>query len=520
MKLLNAQQIKELEDFSIKERGITSLDLMEEAARNIALFLSDHYTETQKTVIFCGAGNNGGDGVALARILSKKGYTDITVYLFNTNLKLSDNCATNCERLKTECPGVSLIEVTQQFDAPKLDARTLVIDALFGIGLSKPLSGGFAALVQLINASPAEVVSIDMPSGLMCEDNTLNSPSAIVKADITLTIGSPKLALILPDSWQYTGLVYVLGMNLSARQKEKTEWKYAITEHHEIKAMLHRRNPFGHKGTFGNALLVAGKYGMAGAAVLAAKACLKAGAGKITICTPKLNNDILQTAVPEAVLLHDESDKIFTRPVRNGQFEAVAIGPGIGTDERTCLAFIEQVSHTDKPLIIDADGINILGNHKGWITQVPRQAVFTPHPGEMKRLGICNADPYSLLNEAVTMSVRHHFFIILKGHYTAVCTPEGKVYFNPTGNNGMGTAGSGDVLTGILLALTAQGYDVESACRLGVYLHGMAGDLAASALGEHSLTATDIIQYLPQAFRELERATPCLHPEGAKYYKL
>lgn len=529
MKLPNAHQLKELDAYTIQKKEITSLQLMEDAAQSVANFIHALLCKkgrlvkptTRPVVIFAGPGNNGGDGLAVARLLNKKGIRNIRIYLFNTNNSLSEDCKKNAERLQAECPEVAFTEVVQQFEAPQLTSDTLIVDALFGTGITKPLGGGFAALVKFINASNTQVVSIDMPSGLMCEDNTYNSPSAIVRADITLTIGLPKLALILADNQHYTGEVYVLPIGLAEEKLDEMEINYFITERQEIESLLKPRPSYGHKGTFGNALLVAGQYGMAGAAILAAKACLRSGVGKVTIHTPKCNSAILQTAVPEAVLHHDADEHAFATPENADFFQALAIGPGIGTDKRTALAFIEQVSHTGMPLVIDADAINILGDHKGWISQIPQNAIFTPHPVEMQRLGICNSDSFSTLLEAINVAKRHNFYIVLKGHYTAICTPEGKVFFNPTGNSGMATAGSGDVLTGIILALTAQKYPAESACRLGVYLHGLAGDLAARELGLHSVTASDIIDYLPHAFKQLqEKETETETSEEPAYIKL
>lgn len=502
MKLPNAYQMKELDAYTIQHNDIKSIDLMETAAGMVAEFIFANYTNFEAPIIiYSGPGNNGGDGLALARLLSKNGYSDIKAYLFNTNNSLSEDCKQNAERLKDECPEVSFTEIQQQFEAPEMNEGSLIIDALFGTGLNKPLGGGYAALVKFINASPAEVISIDMPSGLMCEDNTYNSPSAIVRATYTLSLGLPKLALILPDNQQYVGKAYVLDINLCKEKLDDMTVPYQITPESHLAQLLRERPVYGHKGTFGNALLIAGKYGMAGAALLAAKACLKAGVGKVTIHTPIKNNDILQIGVPEAVLHHDENEAIFTTPERTDGYQAIAIGPGIGTDKRTALAFIEQASHADIPMLIDADGINILGGHKGWISQIPANTIFTPHPKEMQRLGICNTDSYSTLLEAINMAKQHKFYICLKGHYTAICTPNGEVFFNQTGNSGMATAGSGDVLTGIILALLAQSYNELEACLLGTYLHGLAGDLAAEELGEYAVTATDIIHYLPQAFR-------------------
>lgn len=513
MKIPNALQIKELDAFTIQENNIESIELMEQAAIKAVNFISKRYPQKHRQIaIFSGPGNNGGDGLAIARLLHHEGYTDILTYLFNTNNALSDDCQINATRLKEECPEVAFCEVQQQFEAPTLNKDVLIIDALFGIGLNKPLGGGYAALVRFINAVQGEVVSIDMPSGLMCEDNTYNSPSAIVRATYTLTFGMPKLALILSDNYKYTGRTYVLDIGLRTEELERKNIPYQLTEPAEMHTLLKKRSPFGHKGNFGSALLIAGKYGMAGAAILAAKACLRTGVGKITVHTPQTNNNILQVAVPEAILDHDEDQLIFTSPVRTELFQAMAIGPGIGTHKNTALAFIEQISHINVPLLIDADGINILGGHKGWIPQVPANTILTPHHKEMQRLGICNTDSFSTLLEAVSMARQHHFYICLKSHYTAICTPEGKVFFNPTGNSGMATAGSGDVLTGIILSLLAQQYTEEEACRLGVFLHGLAGDLAAEELGEYSLTASDIIAFIPKAFKAIEE-------EDCKYLK-
>ncbi len=499
--------MKELDEYTIQSEDISPIDLMERASAKVTDFIKQNYPNRQRHIaVFSGPGNNGGDGLAVARQLNAVGYERVEVFLFNTSNSLSADCKTNAERLQNECRNVTYTEVTQQFEAPQLTAQTLIVDALFGTGLNKPLSGGYAALVQFINALGAEIISIDMPSGLMCEDNSFNSYSSIVCATHTLTFQLPKLAQLLPDNQNYVGQLHLIDIGLSSEKVEEMPVQFSITEPQEIKRMLKSRPAFGHKGTFGHALLIAGQYGMAGAAILAAKACLRSGVGKVTLHTPTSNNAILQTAVPEAVISHDADENIFTTPLPMDSFNAVAIGPGIGTHKRTALALIEQISHSSSPLLLDADALNILGGHKGWIPQIPANAILTPHPGEMIRLGICNHDSYSILMEAINMTKRYNIFLVLKGHYTGVCTPSGHVYFNPTGNSGMATAGSGDVLSGIITSLLAQGYCPETACRLGVYLHGLAGDIAAAELCEESITASDIIAHLPHAFRKLREA--------------
>lgn len=501
MKILSAQQLHELDLYAIQQEGITSAQLMERAATAVKKEIMKRWSGETPVVVFAGQGNNGGDALAVARMLHEEGY-DVTTYLINPTGKLSADCQQNRDLL-LDCDGARLTEVTSQFEPPQLTGQTLVVDGLFGTGLKRSLSGGFASLVKFINASPAQVVSIDMPSGLMCEDNTMNVRSHIVCADLTLTFHRPKLAMFMADCQTYIGELKVLDIGLSEKRTAAMDTPYEVAEESDVCGMLRSRNEFGHKGTFGHALLVAGSYGMAGAAILAARACLRSGVGKITVHTPTANNAILQVAVPEAVLNLDSHAERITVPVDTTPFDSLAIGPGIGTHSDTALAFIEQVRHTHIPLLIDADGLNILGGHKGWLQQVPKDCILTPHPAEFCRVGNHATDSFGILNGAREMAAEHKFYIILKGHFTAVCTPEGRVCFNPTGNSGMATAGSGDALTGIILALLAEKYPALNACRLGVYLHGLAGDLAASELGEESVTASDIIGYLPAAFKQV-----------------
>lgn len=504
-KILQASQLKEVDAYTIKEENIASADLMERAATAVCNELCALRQPETRIVVFAGPGNNGGDALATARLLSQRGFNRIEVYLFNINDSISADCDLNRRRM-ADCPNVKLTEVKAQFEPPQLTPDTLVLDGLFGTGINKPLHGGYAALVKFINASGADVVSIDMPSGLMCDDNTYNVRSHIIRATLTLTFQLPKLSQLLGDNQEFVGQLKVLDIGLSKQKIAQSETDFEIVEESDIATLLKPRNPFGHKGTFGHLLLVAGQHGMAGAAILAAKACLRCGIGKVTVRTPQSNNDILQIAVPEAVLSLDEHKEHLSQPISAENFSALTIGPGIGTHNDTALAFIEQVRHARIPILIDADGINILGEHKGWLQQIPNDAILTPHPLEFRRIGVKSVDPYTTLFEAREMAKRHSFYIVLKGHYTALCTPEGKTFFNPTGNSGMATAGSGDVLSGIIGAFLSQRYSVFDACRLGVYLHGLAGDIAAGKLEEECMTATDIIEALPEAFRRLKNA--------------
>ena len=475
---------------------------MERAAIQLTDSIVAEWDKDMKVVVFAGPGNNGGDALAVARMLAVRGY-NVSTWLFNTSGRLSDDCKKNRDRLKDVKQVASFVMVTEEFDPPTLDAQTLVVDGLFGSGLNKPLTGGFASLVKYVNTSPAKVVSIDIPSGLMTESNEYNVKSNIMKADVTLTLQQPKLSFLFPENQQFIGHVEVLDIGISQEGIDKTDAQFYILEKSDITPCLKRRDPFAHKGSMGHALLVAGSRGMAGAAMLAAKACLRTGVGKVTVHTPACNTLPLQIGVPEVVLDVDSDTNVVSEAVDTECFKAMGIGPGLGTNENTAIAVIGQMRRAQCPIVVDADALNILAAHKAWLQQIPVGAILTPHIGEFDRLEGVSTDSYERLSKAMLLAERQHAYIVLKGHYTAIITPGGRVLFSPTGNPGMATAGSGDVLTGIITALLARGYTQGEACAIGTYLHGLAGDIAARSLGEESLIASDIINSLPMAFKEL-----------------
>ena len=502
MKIFTNQQIKDLDHYTMEHEPIKSIDLMERAARAITRAITDRWDSSVQVVVFAGHSGNGGDALAVARMLLDQGYS-VQTYLFNISGHLSDECNANRLRLLDKRNN-RLTEVTQEFDPPVLREDMLVVDGLFGSGLNKPLAGGFASLVKYINSAKAQVVSIDVPSGLMTEDNSYNVRANIIRATLTLTLQQTKLAFLFPEHQQFIGELRVLDIRLSQEGIQRMNAHYTITEEYEVREMLKPRDPFAHKGQMGHALIVAGSYGMSGAAVMAAKACMRAGAGKVTVHTPKRNVLPMQISVPEVVIHPDREETIFSEPVATEDYQALAIGPGLGTTEQTCIAMIAQLRRTQCPAVVDADAINILAAHHSWLQQLPKGVIMTPHPKELDRLEGQAVDSYERLTKARQLAERVQGYIVLKGHYTAVCMPNGSVAFNATGNAGMATAGSGDVLTGIITGLLARGYDQRSACIVGVYLHGLAGDLAAADLGEESLMATDLIGYLPKAFEKLK----------------
>lgn len=503
MKIFTSAQTHELDKYTIENEPISSLDLMERAAKALTRVIVDTWTSNTPVVVFAGPGNNGGDALAVARMLAEQDY-QVSVYLFNTHGSLSPECATNKRRLQDTRRLQAFTEVTQEFEPPRLEQGMLVVDGLFGSGLNKPLAGGFASLVKYINSSAAQVVSIDVPSGLMTEDNTYNVRANIIRATLTLTLQQPKLSFFFVENQSFIGQLRVLDIRLSQEGIAKMDTIYHVVEEQQVRSSLMSRNAFAHKGQMGHALLIAGSYCMAGAAVLAAKACLRSGAGKVTVLSPRCNIPVLQISVPEAIVQTSGEETIYAEAVDTEDYSALGVGPGLGQSEQTAVALIAQMRSAQCPLVVDADALNILANHRAWMQQLPKGCILTPHPTEFDRLEGHSADSYERLTKARNLATRIKGYVVLKGHFTAICLPDGNVLFNPTGNAGMATAGSGDVLTGIITGLLARGYKSLDACIVGVYLHGLAGDLAAQELGEESLLAGDIIKYLPSAFKRLK----------------
>ena len=483
MKIFTNAQIRELDKYTIEHEPIKSIDLMERAAKALTHAIAGRWMPTVPVVVFAGRGNNGGDALAVARLLTEMGY-QVQTYLFNIGGPMSADCTENKRRLLEVKKAKNLFtEVTQEFDPPHLERGMLVVDGLFGSGLNKPLSGGFASLVKYINSSKAEVVSIDVPSGLMTEDNTYNVRQNIVRATLTLTLGQKKLSMLFAENQPFIGELQVLDIGLSPEGTEKTDSQYTMLAMEDVKPLLLPCDPFAHKGSMGHALIIAGSFGMAGAAILATEACLRSGAGKVTAYSPRKNVPVLQTAVPEAVLHVGNEETAFVEAFDTEDFQAVGIGPGLGTDEATAFAVHDQLLNArrlDIPTVIDADALNILAMYPQWWNDIPGRTVITPHAGEYARLEKAGVD-------------LRRVTLVSKGHNTTITSTGKTSYVCPWGNSGMATAGSGDVLTGMILGFLAQGYGTTEAAILGVSFHAIAGDRAASVLGEHSMIASDIV---------------------------
>lgn len=502
MKILSTSQIRELDSLTISEEKIKSADLMERAAGQLYKWISGRFERSHRFIILAGPGNNGGDGLALARMLSANRY-HTEVYIVKVSDRTTDDWKQNNERLREEA-GISPVTIDDPDMFPAAGKNDIIVDAILGSGLTRPASGIGAEIIRKINQSGCKVISVDIPSGLFGEDNSENTPDTIVRADHTLCFQFPKLSFLLPDSGNYAGEWHVLPIGLSSNAITNMHSPFEYIEEGYAASMLKKRSKFDHKGIYGHGLLVAGSHGRMGAAVLGARAALRTGIGLVTCHVPGCGYEIMQASVPEAMVRVDTDRSCITAVDDFESFDAIGAGPGIGTDMVTRMAFLWFLENCGKPVVIDADGINILGLEKNNFPLLPGMTVLTPHVREFERIAGKAAGGYARLMLQIDFARRHKCVVVLKGAYTSVATPEGKVFFNSTGNPGMATAGSGDVLTGIILALLSRGYQPADAAVLGVYIHGLAGDIAASFAGQESLTASDIILNISNAFRRLE----------------
>lgn len=502
IKIFSTDKVRELDKYTIQNEPISSIDLVERAANAFTSEFCRRYSKQNRIIVFAGQGNNGADALAISRLLIDAGYR-VETYLFNRYMQLSNECELNKQRLLS-MENIEFTEVIYDFEPPILEKQDIIIDGLFGSGLNRPLTGGFAAMVKYINQSESTIVSIDIPSGLFGEDNQKNDPEAIIRADLTLSFGFPKLSFLLPENAEYVGEWKVLDILLHPEAIANTATSYFQVTENDIASVFHPRNRFSHKGTFGHALLIAGSRGKIGAAILAAQACLKSGTGLLTVHVPQRGEQILQTAFPEAMVDLDPNQDHFSYVSDIRPFSAIGIGPGLGKHADSAKALEHLLQTTEEPVVLDADALNLIAANKNILKHVPARSILTPHPKEFDRIAGESNNSYERLLKAKDFAVNHQVCVVLKGAYTATCTTSGNVYFNSSGNPGMATAGSGDVLTGIILGLLAQGMEPETAAVVGVFLHGTAGDLAAVYQSEESMIASDIINMLGKAFKQIK----------------
>ncbi len=502
MKIFTTAQVAELDRYTIENEPITAIDLMERASMQVADWIAGNIDYNQRIAVFAGPGNNGGDALAIGRILTWMNF-NINVFIPDTPERFSDCFRINLTRLN-EIANFTSLSWAEDAELPDLIEFDYIIDGLFGAGLSRKLSGFPARLVHHINNSGIPILSIDIPSGLMGEDNCDNDLRNIIRATHTLTFEFPKLSFFFRENELFTGQWEILPIGLHEAVIQKAVTSYFYSDIQTMARILKPRNRFSHKGTFGHALLIAGSYGKMGAAVLAAMGCLRSGAGLLTVHLPKSGNQIMQIALPEAMVTMDESENAISGISLSASYRAIGIGPGIGKLPITVKAFRNLLEISNLPLVIDADALNILSENRKFLDLLPAGSVLTPHPVEFERLTSKAGSEYERLMLARDFCKSYNVFMVLKGRYTATISPDGSCWFNTTGNPGMATAGSGDVLTGILTGLLAQGYTSHEAAILGVYLHGLAGDLSLGSSSEEALLASDIALNLGNAFSSLK----------------
>jgi len=500
MKILNANQLKSADRYTIENEPVSSTALMERAATKCFDFILEKIlvgnNKEKGIIVVCGKGNNGGDGLVIARLFQNARKKVIT-YIVNYTDKSSDDFPVNYDLLKQT--GAEICEINDAHSV-NFSGDEIIIDAIFGAGLNKPAEGIVKTVIQKINSSKSLVISIDIPSGLFMEDNSKNPGDGIICADVTLTFECPKLAFLFSENEKFTGNWHVLDIGLDKNFIAEVKSDYFFVTRELIYPRILKRSKFSHKGTNGHALIVAGSHGKTGAAVLAAKACLRSGAGLVTAFIPSGSCNIMQTAVPEIMVITDEEKKYITSVPPLEKYNAIGIGPGIGLEKQTQNVLKLLIQNTKVPLVIDADALNSIAENKTWLSFLPAGSILTPHPKEFERLFGKTNDSYERIQLQKEMAFKLNCFIILKGAYTSIATPGRNIFFNSTGNPGMATAGSGDVLTGIITGLMAQGYNGLDASVTGVYLHGLAGDIASKERTEHSLIASDIIENLGNAY--------------------
>jgi ADP-dependent NAD(P)H-hydrate dehydratase / NAD(P)H-hydrate epimerase len=508
MKIFPAESVRIIDQYTIEHEPIPSIDLMERAALKLKDWYVRRYHIDKKVVVLAGPGNNGGDALALARMLADRQYR-VDCYLVSASGRLSDDCSANLRRLELQGL-VNIKKISSSDDFPVVEVGDVFIDGLFGSGLTRVVDGVYRELIAYINHCNTTVLSIDIPSGLFGEDNSSNDPEAIMEADFTLTFQFPFLSFFFAENERYTGIWEVLDIGLHPEIIEQTGTGYTVTERQQIASMLPVRGRFAHKGTFGHALVIAGSSGMMGAALLTGGAVLRSGAGLVTLHVPKAGFRVVQTAFPEAIVNLDQMDDCFSEPPVTGKYSAVAIGPGLGLDDKSVNGLQKLLEKTEAPLVIDADALNMIAANPLLAGLIPERSILTPHPLEFDRIAGESPDAWSRHLRQIEYSVSHKVIVVLKGAFTGISFPDGTYMFNSTGNPGMATGGSGDVLTGIIVSLLAQGLSPEYSATAGVFLHGMAGDLAAEKFGQESMIAGDIIKCLGDAFNKV-KAAPFLH---------
>jgi hydroxyethylthiazole kinase-like uncharacterized protein yjeF len=496
--LLISSQIREADAYTIAHEPIAAIDLMERAAKAFISWFINHFPDKKQTIaVYCGMGNNGGDGLAIARMLKIHDYQQVNVKIASFSSRSSDDFNTNLHKLIPS--GITIQEIKPGEDLPEENSNIL-IDALLGTGLNKPLTGDYARLVNYLNTLQKTVVAVDVPTGFLSEGETAPD-EPVLKADLVITFQQPKINFLLPESAPFIKCWEAVNIGLNEDFIRSLNSPYQLVEERDIRNKLKPRHKFSNKGTYGHALIIAGQPETMGAALLCSSACAYAGAGLTTACVPESGLTALNCHQPEVMaIVRREKEQV---DIEWAKFAAIAIGPGMGKDKDALTLFTDMLKNYDKPVVIDADALNLLSAHQGLWKHVPEGSIITPHVKEFDRLFGEHKNWWQRLQTAMEMAREHKVFIVLKNDYTISITPDGKLYFNSTSNAAMASGGMGDVLTGILAALLAQKYSSEDACIIGNYIHGKAGDELALANRMHVVLPGRLMMQLPVTMAKL-----------------
>jgi ADP-dependent NAD(P)H-hydrate dehydratase / NAD(P)H-hydrate epimerase len=500
MHILSAEQTRLTDAYTIEHEPIASIDLMERASGKFVEVFYRNHDPKDKIAVVCGTGNNGGDGLAISRILINKGY-NVHPFVVRTKEGGSNDFISNLNRLEPLAK-VTIIDNVKAL--PDFNQYKSVVDAMFGSGLSRTISGLFADVINSVNEADTDVIAVDIPSGLFV-DRPVEPGSAIVKAKATISFQLPKLSFFMPENYEYVGDWTIVDIGLDKNFIEGQKTDFLLIEATDISKLVPQRKKFAHKGSFGHGQLIGGSYGKMGAMVMAAKAFLRSGAGLLTMTIPSSAINIMQTGVPEAMVLDQAGEKYIKDFNVLPAAGSLGIGPGLGVEKETALAFADFLRKNNKSLVLDADALNILSEHREMLSLLPPETIITPHLKEFDRLAGHSDNHWQRLEKARAFAREWQIITVLKGAHSAVIDQHGKVRFNPTGNPGMATAGSGDVLLGIITALRTQGLSAIDAATAGTYIHGYAGDLAAGHKSMTALLASDIINALSDVFLAFKR---------------
>ncbi|GAB0157178.1 bifunctional ADP-dependent NAD(P)H-hydrate dehydratase/NAD(P)H-hydrate epimerase [Chryseobacterium sp. Alg-005] len=499
MKILTAEQIREWDRFTIENEPVSSIQLMERAAQACSVWISENCKNHKKIAVFCGNGNNGGDGLAIARILYLKGF-DVDIFIDASYQKVSEEASVNFKKLR-DFSGIS-VKNFQDIDQYNFDSKTIIVDALLGTGLSRKIEGEYKILINKLNERNNLKISIDIPSGLFA-DGLTERGSTVFKADYTLSFQFWKKSFLHSETGTYAGKVIILDIDLHKEYISHAKTDDFVIDDDLVDHIFKPRQEFSHKGTYGKVTIAAGSYGKMGAAVLSTKSALKTGAGLTFTLAPQCGYEILQTSCPEAMFIKGGSQYIESFVVEKDS--VYGIGPGLGTEPQTEKSLLQFLKGYSKPLILDADALNMISKDEKNLSLIPQNSIITPHPKEFERLFGNTQDSFERSELARKKAKELQIYIVLKDHHTQVISPEGKVYYNITGNSGLAKGGSGDILTGILTSFLAQGYSEENAAVLGIWFHGKAADFAAERHSKESMLPADLINEFGTVFQELNK---------------